>query len=60
LQNFDLAKSHLAGGSDHEVDDFCLWKFFISMKFDPYQAQKMIFRQFGLCGVGLDMFEWVR
>ena len=60
LQNFDLAKNHLTIGSDHKINDFCFLKFFISMKFDPHQAQKMIFHRFEQCGISLDMFERVK
>ena len=60
LQNFDLAKNHLTIGSDHKINDFCFLKFFISMKFDPHQAQKTIFHRFEQCGISLDMFERVK
>ena len=60
LQNFDLAKNHLIISSDHKINDFCFLKFFISMKFDPHQAQKTIFHRFEQCGISLDMFERVK
>ena len=60
LQIFDLAKNHLTIGSDHKINDFCFLKFFISMKFDPHQAQKTIFHRFEQCGISLDMFERVK
>ena len=60
LQIFDLAKKNLTIGSDHKINDFCFLKFFISMKFDPHQAQKTIFHRFEQCGISLDMFERVK
>ena len=60
LQIFDLAKNHLTMGSDHKINDFCFFKCFISMKFDPHQVQKTIFHWFEQCGISLDMFERVK
>ena len=60
LQNFDLAKNHLTIGSDHKINDFCFLTFFISMNFEPHQAQKTIFHRFEQCGISLDMFERVK
>ena len=56
MQNLDLGPTHKTGGAKHKVNDFGFLKFFISMKFDPSQAQKTIFSQFQLCGISLDMF----
>ena len=56
MQNLDLGPTHKTGGAKHKINDFCFLKFFISMKFDPSQAQKMIFSRFQLCGISLDMF----
>ena len=39
---------------------FVFLKFFILMKLDPHQAQKMIFHRFEQCGISLDMFERVK
>ena len=43
MQNLDLGLTHKTGGAYHNINDFCFLKFFISMKFDPSQGQKMIF-----------------
>ena len=56
MQNLYLGPTHKTGGAKHKINDFCFLKFFISMKFDPSQAQKMIFSRFQLCGISLDMF----
>ena len=55
-QNLDFGPTHQTGGAKHKINDFCFLKFFISMKFDPSQAQKTIFSRFQLCGISLDMF----
>ena len=51
MQNLDFGPTHKTGGAKHKINDFCFLKFFILMKFDPSQAQKMIFSQFQLCGI---------
>ena len=56
MQNSDFGPTHKTGGAKHKINDFCFLKFFISMKFDPSQAQKTIFSRFQLCGISLDMF----
>ena len=53
MQNLDFGPTHKTGGAKHKINDFCFLKFFISMKFDPYQAKKMIFHQFEQCGISL-------
>ena len=60
MQNLDLGLTHKTGGAFHNINDFCFLKFFISMKFDPHQAQKTIFHRFEQCGISLDMFERVK
>ena len=55
MQNLDLGPTQ-TGGAKYRINDFCFLKFFISMKFDPSQAQKTIFSRFQLCGISLDMF----
>ena len=59
LQNFDLAKNHLAIGSDHKIN-YLFLKFLFSMKFDPHQSQKTIFHQFEQCGISLEIYERVK
>ena len=54
MQNSDFGPTHKTGGAEHKINDSCFLKFFISMKFNPSQAQKMIFSQFQLCGISLD------
>ena len=56
MQNSDFGPTHKTGCAKHKINDFCFLKFFISMKFDPSQAQKTIFSRFQLCGISLDMF----
>ena len=56
MQNSDFGPTHKTGVAKHQINDFCFLKFFISMKFDPSQAQKMIFSWFQQCGISVDMF----
>ena len=60
IQILDFGLTHKTGGANHKINDFCFLKFFISIKFDPHQAQKMIFRRFEQCSISLDMFERVK
>ena len=57
IQILDFGLTHKTGGANHKINDFCFLKFFISIKFDPHQAQKMIFHHFEQCSISLDMFE---
>ena len=43
IQILDFGLTHKTGGANHKINDFCFLKFFISIKFDPHQAQKTIF-----------------
>ena len=57
IQILDFGLTHKTGGAKHKINDFCFLKFFILIKFDPHQAQKMIFCRFEQCGISLDMLE---
>ena len=56
IQILDFGLTHKTGGANHKINDFCFLKFFISIKFDPHQAQKTILLKFEQEGMGLNMF----